>query len=175
MATTFDHRRRIGAGDGHPHHRTGSPRPLAGDARQRTSGDTTTHHPPTGASATPPPNPPATSSQNPLTATTYHNPCGERPLIDPDLGPAFQYGYRDLQRVWRTSATSPTNNDGDLIRDMRRAAGLTQRQLATAIGHSEHTVSCWERGLRHPPQHVLTRIHLYLNEVGCPHPPQHRP
>lgn len=37
-----------------------------------------------------------------------------------------------------------------LIRDARRAAGLTQQKLAAVVGVKPETVSTWERGIAYP-------------------------
>ncbi len=39
---------------------------------------------------------------------------------------------------------------GSLIRALRREAGLTQRELAEALGVTDKAVSKWERGLGCP-------------------------
>lgn len=41
-------------------------------------------------------------------------------------------------------------NGGDLIREARRRAGITQRQLARRLGTSQPVVARWERGRRSP-------------------------
>ena len=47
---------------------------------------------------------------------------------------------------------------GRLIGDARRSAGLTQAQLAAAIGTSQSVVSRWERGADSPRIDTLVRI-----------------
>jgi transcriptional regulator with XRE-family HTH domain len=45
-----------------------------------------------------------------------------------------------------------------LIREVREIAGLSQRDLATAIGTKQSVVSRWERGLDAPRIDTLARI-----------------
>lgn len=47
---------------------------------------------------------------------------------------------------------------GRLIADARRSAGMTQAQLAAAIGTSQSVVSRWERGADSPRVDTLVRI-----------------
>ena len=44
---------------------------------------------------------------------------------------------------------------GDLIREARTRAGLTQRQLARRLGTSQPVVARWERGRRSPDYDVV--------------------
>lgn len=47
---------------------------------------------------------------------------------------------------------------GDLIREYRQKAGMTQRQLAAEIGSATGTVQQYERGLRQPRYEQLQKI-----------------
>ena len=47
---------------------------------------------------------------------------------------------------------------GNLIRTLRLERGMTQRQLAEALGLCDKTVSKWERGLGCPDVSVLNRL-----------------
>ncbi len=47
---------------------------------------------------------------------------------------------------------------GALIADARRSAGLTQAQLAAAIGTKQSVVSRWERGTDSPRVDTLVRV-----------------
>jgi transcriptional regulator with XRE-family HTH domain len=47
---------------------------------------------------------------------------------------------------------------GDLIRDVRREAGLSQAQLAAEIGTTQSAVSRWERGHDTPRADTLAAI-----------------
>lgn len=47
---------------------------------------------------------------------------------------------------------------GNLIRALRLERGMTQRQLAEALGLCDKTVSKWERGLGCPDVSVLSRL-----------------
>jgi DNA-binding transcriptional regulator YiaG len=84
------------------------------------------------------------------TETTYHNPCGERPIIDPDLGHQFQYGYRNLIRAYHQTIGAAASYDGATIARDRTRAGLTRRQLAAAIGCPPDAIARWEQGKRLP-------------------------
>jgi transcriptional regulator with XRE-family HTH domain len=48
-------------------------------------------------------------------------------------------------------ADNPRGRFGAMLRAERRRAGLTQKQLATAIGSTQAYVSRTERGLENPP------------------------
>lgn len=47
---------------------------------------------------------------------------------------------------------------GQLIADLRREKGLTQKQLADKMGLSDKTISKWERGLGCPDVSVLSEL-----------------
>lgn len=47
---------------------------------------------------------------------------------------------------------------GHRLREHREAAGLTQTELATAIGKHKDQVSQWERGIRTPSAESLVRL-----------------
>lgn len=47
---------------------------------------------------------------------------------------------------------------GDRIRSARKAAGLTQRQLAGAIGATNTTISNWEKGLSRPDADMIQKL-----------------
>jgi transcriptional regulator with XRE-family HTH domain len=44
--------------------------------------------------------------------------------------------------------------NGDELRQRREALGMTQEQLAQALGVNTMTVSRWERGVRSVPPHL---------------------
>jgi transcriptional regulator with XRE-family HTH domain len=44
---------------------------------------------------------------------------------------------------------------GELIREARRRAGITQRQLARRLGTSQPVIARWERGHRSPDYDVV--------------------
>jgi predicted ATPase/transcriptional regulator with XRE-family HTH domain len=50
-------------------------------------------------------------------------------------------------------ATARTASFGDVLRRYRRAAGLTQEELAARAGLSPHTISALERGVNRAPHH----------------------
>ena len=45
----------------------------------------------------------------------------------------------------------------NVLRDLRRDAGLTQYEFATLIGIPVNTFRMWDSGLRQVPAHVLPR------------------
>lgn len=45
----------------------------------------------------------------------------------------------------------------ELRAELRKQIGLSQRELASAIGVSEAAVGHWERGIRHPRGELLRR------------------
>ena len=47
---------------------------------------------------------------------------------------------------------------GDRIRDGRKAAGLTQRQLADRLGVSNTSISNWEKGLSRPDADMIQKL-----------------
>ena len=47
---------------------------------------------------------------------------------------------------------------GDRIRDGRKAAGLTQRQLAEKLGVSNTSISNWEKGLSRPDADLIQKL-----------------
>jgi transcriptional regulator with XRE-family HTH domain len=52
--------------------------------------------------------------------------------------------------------------NGAKIRRLRKAAGLTQEDLAQAIEVSRQAVSAWERGSKRPSQRRLKRLRVVL-------------
>ncbi|MBQ6719766.1 MAG: helix-turn-helix transcriptional regulator [Oscillospiraceae bacterium] len=54
---------------------------------------------------------------------------------------------------------------GDRIRNARKAAGLTQRQLADSLGVSNTSISNWEKGLSRPDADMIQKLcHLLGQE-----------
>ena len=47
---------------------------------------------------------------------------------------------------------------GDRIRDARKAAGLTQRQLSERLGVSNTSISNWEKGLSRPDADMIQKL-----------------
>ena len=47
---------------------------------------------------------------------------------------------------------------GRRIAEAREAAGLTQRQMAKALGQAERTIQAWERNERHPRPPAFRRL-----------------
>lgn len=52
--------------------------------------------------------------------------------------------------------------DGKIIRDARERMGITQEDLAKAIGVQKSTVSLWESGQRSPLGDNLTKLASFL-------------
>lgn len=49
-------------------------------------------------------------------------------------------------------------NFGNLLKDLRQQAGLTQKQLAERLWLSKATVSYYEQSLRYPSPEILVKI-----------------
>ena len=65
------------------------------------------------------------------------------------------------RRLWYSTRQLGSNESGgvgDRLRTARRSAGLTQKQLAEALGVESITVSRWERGVTTPSLPRLRRI-----------------
>lgn len=57
-------------------------------------------------------------------------------------------------------------NLGEIIRDGRKARGMTQHQLALAIGAQNQIVSNWERGATPEPKNIARLVSvLELDET----------
>ena len=77
--------------------------------------------------------------------------------------PCRQAEQRDNQDRWRPPRirTAPSAADiaaGRLVREMRHAAGMTQRALAAALGTSQSNVSAWEQGEYGSGPDLLARV-----------------
>ena len=78
--------------------------------------------------------------------------------------PCRQAEQRDNQDRWRGSPrirTAPSAAGiatGRLIREMRHAAGMTQRALAAVLGTSQPNVSAWEQGEHGSGPDLLARV-----------------
>ena len=57
-----------------------------------------------------------------------------------------------------TGRTAPRRTNNSAIARARLAKGLTQRQLAEAVGTSSQQVANWEQGLRKPKFDALRRM-----------------
>ena len=51
------------------------------------------------------------------------------------------------------------------LKDLRTAKGLTQKQLAAALGVDQRTVSAWENGVCEPSFDLLLKICRFFNET----------
>ncbi|NEO32661.1 MAG: helix-turn-helix transcriptional regulator [Symploca sp. SIO3C6] len=49
---------------------------------------------------------------------------------------------------------------------LRERAGLTQRQLADALGVTNVTISSWERGLKEPRPN-FAQVKIMIQVLGC--------
>lgn len=57
---------------------------------------------------------------------------------------------------------------GLLIKTARKKANMTQAQLASKMGITNHCISCWEKGKRNPKYETLSRIADALGiDVNC--------
>lgn len=57
--------------------------------------------------------------------------------------------------------------DGELIRDLRRRLGMTQRQLAAELQVDQATISRWERGVEAPRPKRRGQIHRLFRKDEC--------
>lgn len=92
--------------------------------------------------------------------TEQQQPSGERPDEQPDRG---QDTGRDAGQGTGRDSGRDTSRDlgqniGNFIRDLRRSAGVSLRQLADKAGVSNPYLSQVERGLRKPSAEVLQSI-----------------
>ena len=62
------------------------------------------------------------------------------------------------------ACTVPSDVSHELIRAERRNRGMTQRELADAVGVTESTISYWEAGRHNPRPHARLRL---LAALGC--------
>ena len=56
--------------------------------------------------------------------------------------------------------------DNERLRDMRKAKGMTQDQLADALSVSRVSVTQWEKGKHTPPLEMIGRIGELLGVAG---------
>ena len=79
-----------------------------------------------------------------------------------------------LERLLPQPKTTPLGRE---LRRLREQCALTQEQLATRIGRNPVTVSCYERGHRHPPTRDLPTLAQALgvspDQLEGLSPPQH--
>ncbi|MBV9169650.1 MAG: XRE family transcriptional regulator, partial [Chloroflexi bacterium] len=66
--------------------------------------------------------------------------------------------YQQRQRDQGTVTETPAATFADLLRQYRRAAGLTQEALAARAGLSVHGIQKLERGATHPYRHTAQRL-----------------
>src|SRR5436190_21896580 len=59
---------------------------------------------------------------------------------------------------------------GPLLKHLRKQAGMTQRDLAAALGYSESLISCLEKALRQPDLQAVTE--RFIPALGLQHDPQ---
>ena len=65
-----------------------------------------------------------------------------------------------------TSQTNPRGGVASRIREARRGARLTQRELAARLGVTTHAVWCWEAGRRTPSQERLAAIAVHCEQAA---------
>ncbi len=53
---------------------------------------------------------------------------------------------------------------GKVLREARLQAGLTQRELAKALGYTRQFISKFETGARYPWTSARSRINLFFNQ-----------
>lgn len=51
------------------------------------------------------------------------------------------------------------------LRELRKNAGMTQKQLAAVIGVDQRTVSAWEKGVCEPSFQMLASLCEFFNET----------
>lgn len=70
------------------------------------------------------------------------------------------YGEEDGSDIWYDLYTGPLLMEFDyaVIRNKRAENGMTQKQVAEAIGASSRTYQKWERGETTPDGHFLLRL-----------------
>ena len=51
------------------------------------------------------------------------------------------------------------------LKTLRKAKGLTQKQLANTLGVDQRTISAWEKGVCEPSFSVLAEICCIFNET----------
>jgi DNA (cytosine-5)-methyltransferase 1 len=69
---------------------------------------------------------------------------------------------RNVHFVTQRLLTPGSTSDGDGLRKLRQAAGLSQGELATQTGYSLKTISRWERGAGAPRLAVLEHLQRLL-------------
>lgn len=52
------------------------------------------------------------------------------------------------------------------IKELRKAHGLTQRELSELTGIPSRTIEDWEAGRREPPEYVIKLLEFFLNNMG---------
>lgn len=53
-----------------------------------------------------------------------------------------------------------------MIKDLRKAAGLTQQQLSDLLGIPKRTIGNWETGVNKCPEYLEKLIIYYLTKEG---------
>jgi predicted ATPase/DNA-binding XRE family transcriptional regulator len=86
---------------------------------------------------------------------------GGRPTATRNARPLFA-------TIANAGADEPSAGFGDLVRDHRRAAGLTQEQLAERAGVSQRSISNMERGGEHVPRRDT--VTLLVRALGLSRP-----
>ena len=55
-------------------------------------------------------------------------------------------------------------NFANNLRELRKGAGYTQKQLADVFGVDQRTISVWEKGICEPSFEILVKICEFFNE-----------
>jgi transcriptional regulator with XRE-family HTH domain len=85
----------------------------------------------------------------------------------------------DTLRRWKHGISSPSKSNhlalslvlekplAEKLRLHRQLSGVTQREYARQFGVGRCTMSKWERGISHPPAHIVEKVDALLNrELG---------
>ena len=102
------------------------------------------------------------------TATVAHWECARRGLpVSRIPALADVLGVEPSAVVSALRAPASGADHARLLVQLRRRAGLTQRQAATRVGVSDGTISAWERGVRQPTwPHARRLADAYRCELG---------
>ena len=62
-------------------------------------------------------------------------------------------------------AKNNKNSPAEVVKDLRKAIGLTQEQFAAKIGVTVSTVNRWEKGRSRPQPLAMKQIDALRNEI----------
>jgi transcriptional regulator with XRE-family HTH domain len=81
----------------------------------------------------------------------------------------------DTIRRWKHGISSPSKSNhlalslvlekplAEKLRLLRQLSGVTQREYARQFGVGRCTLGKWERGVSHPPEHIVEKVATLLN------------